>query len=261
MKSLLKLSLITLLVIGFASCSSDDDSNNNEGNAKLAIRLTDAPGDYDAVFIDVQEVVIKYNGGQDDVTLGINAGIYDLLELTAGVNVLLFNDEVPAGNISQIRLVLGDQNTIVVDGQPLPLDTPSAQQSGLKIQVNENLEPGILYEFMLDFDVDKSIVAQGNGGYSLKPVIRATTAAESGAISGTIIPPGIITMITADNGTTQISTYANPAGEFLVSGVPDGTYTITIQADIALGIPPIVIDSVIVVQGEITNMGQIDLEP
>ncbi len=163
------------------SCSSDDDSNNNEGNAKLAIRLTDAPGDYDAVFIDVQEVVIKYNGGQDDVTLGINAGIYDLLELTAGVNVLLFNDEVPAGNISQIRLVLGNQNTIVVDGQPLPLDTPSAQQSGLKIQVNETLEPGILYEFMLDFDVDKSIVAQGNGGYSLKPVIRATTAAESGA--------------------------------------------------------------------------------
>ncbi len=68
-------------------------------------------------------------------------------------------------------------------------------------------------------------------------------------------------MITADNGTTQISTYANPAGEFLLSGVPDGTYTITIQADIALGIPPIVIDNVIVVQGEITNMGQIDLEP
>ena len=68
-------------------------------------------------------------------------------------------------------------------------------------------------------------------------------------------------MITADNGTTQISTYANPAGEFLLSGVTDGIYTITIQADIALGIPPIVIDNVIVVQGEITNMGQIDLEP
>src|SRR5690606_11907898 len=184
---------------------SEDDSYNNEGNAKLGIRLTDAPGDYEAMFIDVQEVVIKYNGGQDDVTLGINAGIYDLLELTAGVNVLLFNDEVPAGNISQIRLVLGEENTIVVNGQILPLATPSAQQSGLKIQVNENLEPGILYEFMLDFDVDKSIVAQGNGGYLLKPVIRATTAAESGAISGIIIPPGIVTMITADNGTTQIS--------------------------------------------------------
>lgn len=260
MKSLLILSLITLLFIGFASCSDDESPNNNEGKAQLAVRLTDAPGDYEAVFVDVEEVVVKYNDG-DDVVLAINAGIYDLLELTAGVNVLLFNDEVPAGNISQIRLVLGEENTIVVDGQILPLATPSAQQSGLKIQVNENLEPGILYEFMLDFDVDKSIVAQGNGGYLLKPVIRATTAAESGAISGIIIPPGIVTMITADNGTTQISTYANPLGEFLLSGVPDGTYTITVQADLALGIPPIVVENVIVVQGEITSMGEIDLEP
>lgn len=259
MKSLLKLSLIALLFIGFASCS-DDDSNNNEGTAKLAVRLTDAPGDYDAVFVDVEEVVIKYNDG-DDVLLGINAGIYNLLELTAGVNVLLFNDEVPAGNISQIRLVLGENNTIVVDGQTLPLATPSAQQSGLKIQINENLEPGILYEFMLDFDVDKSIVSQGNGEYSLKPVIRATTVAESGAISGTVIPIGALTMVTAVNGLTEISTYTNLQGEFLLSGVPDGVYTVTFQADLGLGLPPVVVNNVTVVQGEITTMGEIDLEP
>lgn len=258
MKSLLKLSLIALLFIGFASCSSDD-SKNNEGNAKLSIRLTDAPGDYDAVFIDVQEVVIKYNGGQEDLNLGINAGVYDLLELTAGVNVLLFDDEVPAGTISQIRLILGDDNTIVVDGQSYPLATPSAQQSGLKIQVNENLEAGILYEFMLDFDVDKSIVQQGNGGFSLKPVIRATTVAESGAISGTVIPPGIIAMITADDGVTQISAFANPLGVFLLSGVPAGTYTVTVEADINLGIPPAVIENVTVVKGDVTAMGEIDL--
>ncbi len=259
MKSLLKLSLIALLFIGFASCSSDDDSKNNEGNAKLAIRLTDAPGDYDAVFIDVKEVIIKYNNGQDDVVLGINAGIYDLLELTAGVNVLLFNDEVPAGNISQIRLVLGEENTIKVDGQILPLATPSAQQSGLKIQVNENLEPGILYEFMLDFDVDKSIVAQGNGEFSLKPVIRATTVAESGAISGKVLPAGMLTMVTAVNGPLEISTYTNLQGDFLLSAVPDGLYTVTIQADLGLGIPPLVVDNVTVVQGEVTSMGEINL--
>ncbi len=258
MKSLLKLSLIALLFIGFASCSSDD-SKNNEGNAKLSIRLTDAPGDYDAVFIDVKEVVIKYNNGQEDLNLGINAGIYDLLELTAGVNVLLFNDEVPAGSISQIRLVLGENNTIVVDGQTLPLDTPSAQQSGLKIQVNESLQPGILYEFMLDFDVDKSIVSQGNGGYSLKPVIRATTVAESGAISGKVVPIGMLTMVTAVNGPIEISTYTNLQGDFLLSGVPDGVYTLTFQADLGLGIPPVVVDNVTVVQGEITSMGEINL--
>lgn len=257
MRTLLKLSIIALLFIGFASCSSDD--SNNEGNAKLAIRLTDAPGDYDAVFIDVEEVVIKYNGGQEDRVLGINGGIYDLLKLTAGVNVLLFNDEVPAGEISQIRLILGEENTIVVDGQTLPLDTPSAQQSGLKIQIHQKLEPGILYEFILDFDVDKSIVAKGNGGYSLKPVIRATTVAESGAISGKVLPVGMLSMVTAVNGPTKISSYTNLQGDFLLSGVPDGIYTVTIQADLGLGIPPLLIDNIKVVQGEITTMGEINL--
>lgn len=259
MRTLLKLSLIALLIIGFASCSSDDDSVKSEGKAKLALRLTDAPGDYDAVYVDVKDVVIKYNGGQDDVALDINAGIYNLLELTAGVNVLLYDDEVPAGAISQIRLVLGDQNTIVVDGETLPLATPSAQQSGLKIQVHETLEPGILYEFMLDFDVDKSIVSQGNGGYSLKPVIRATTVAESGAISGKVLPAGMLTMVTAVNGSLEISSYTNLLGDFLLSGVPDGKYTVTIQADVNLEIPPVVIENVTVVNGEVTNMGEIQL--
>lgn len=259
MRTLLKLSLVAVLFMAFVSCSSDDDSIKNEGKAKLAIRLTDAPGDYDAVYIDVKDVVIKYNGGQDDVNLGINAGIYNLLELTAGVNVLLFNDEVPAGKISQIRLILGDENTIVVDGQTLPLDTPSAQQSGLKIKVNETLQSGILYEYILDFDVDKSIVAKGNGGYSLKPVIRATTIAESGAISGKVLPGSMLTMVTAVSGSVEISSYTNLEGDFLLSGVPDGNYTVTIQADLRLEIPPVVVQNVSVVKGEVTSIGVINL--
>lgn len=260
MKSLLKLSILTLLIIGFASCNDDDNSTSMEGNAKLALRLTDAPGDYEAVFIDVEEVEIKYNGNQEDLILGIEGGIYDLLELTAGVNVLLYDDEVPAGKISQIRLILGEENTIVVDGQSLPLSTPSAQQSGLKIKVKQNLEPGILYDFILDFDVDKSIVAQGNGGFSLKPVIRAIATAESGAISGNIVPNDVLTMITASNDNVEISTYTNSEGEFLLSGAPDGVYTVTIQPDLALEIPPIVLNNVTVIKGEVTSLGEINLQ-
>lgn len=261
MKSLLKLSILTLLIVGFTACNNDDNSSYMEGNAKLALRLTDAPGDYEAVFIDVEAVEIKYNGNQDDLILAIESGIYDLLELTAGVNVLLYDDEVPAGRISQIRLILGDDNTIVVDGQTLPLATPSAQQSGLKINVKQDLEPGILYEFILDFDVDKSIVAQGNGGYSLKPVIRAITTAESGAISGNILPDNILTLVTAINNDYEVSSYTNSEGEFLLSGVPDGVYTVTIQPDITLEISPIVLNNIVVIKGEVTALGEINLQP
>lgn len=259
MKFLFKLSLIAIVLLSFVSCSSKDESpNNSEPKAKLALRLTDAPGDYEKVFIDLKQVFVKYASGED-LNLGINPDVYDLMELTAGVSALLFNDEVPTGNITQIRLVLGDNNTIVVDGETFPLETPSAQQSGLKIQLDKTLEEGILYEFLLDFDVDQSIVALGNGGYNLNPVIRATTVAESGAISGTILSFGILSLVTAENDTDRISTYANRDGEFLISGVPPGNYNITIELDVNLEMPPTEIENVIVVQGEVTSIGVIDL--
>lgn len=258
----MKFSLVALLFIGVAACSDDDDSTTQEGTARMSVKLTDAPGEYDAVFIDVEDVVIKYNGSEEEASIGeINAGVYDLLLLTGGASVLLVDDEIPAGNISQIRLILGDDNTIVVDGETFPLTTPSAQQSGLKIQVNETLEDGIFYEFILDFDVEESIVTTGNGGYILKPVIRASTVAESGAISGNVLPVGVQTLISAENSDTQISAYANAAGEFVLSGVPNGTYTLTIQADLAFGFPEVIIENVTVVQGEITALGTIDLNP
>lgn len=155
------------MFVGFASCSDDDKPT--EGNARMSVKLTDAPGDYDAVYVDVRDVVIKTNGSETETSIGqVNAGVYNLLELTGGASVLLVDDEIPAGTVSQIRLVLGDNNTVVIDGQTYPLATPSAQQSGLKIQVNETLQAGIFYEFILDFDVEESIVVQGNGNYSFK---------------------------------------------------------------------------------------------
>jgi hypothetical protein len=262
MKNVFKISLMVAIVALFAACSDDEKSGNDNDTARMSVKMVDAPGDYDAVFIDVQDVVIKYNGGQDEVSIGsVNAGVYDLLELTGGVSVLLVDDEIPAGRISQIRLILGENNSIVVNGETHPLSTPSAQQSGLKIQVNETLEGGIFYEFILDFDVEKSIVAQGNGGYSLKPVIRASTVAETGAISGLVTPVNGQVLVTAESGATEISAYANAAGAYILSGVPNGTYSVTFEADTALNLPIITVENVIVVQGEVTVLETVNFTP
>ncbi|TVZ52812.1 DUF4382 domain-containing protein [Dokdonia sp. Hel_I_53] len=257
MKTYLRLALLSVLTLGFISCGDDDSSDN--GTARMAVRLTDAPGDYDAVNIDVENVVIKYNGDvedEDDVMIGsdVNAGIYDLLELTGGANVLLVDDQVDAGRLSQIRLILAENNTIVVDGETFPLATPSAQQSGLKVQVNETLEDGVFYEFLLDFDVDESVVQEVNGGYSLKPVIRASVEARSGAISGTVLPLGFLTEVTASNGTTEITAFTNDAGEFVLAGVPEGTYTLTYEMDAAAGFEVGTVSDVNVETGVVTTV-------
>lgn len=257
-----RICLSLLLVIGVASCSNDDSNNSTgETSSRVSVKLVDAPGDYEAVYVDVEDVLVKYSGNESEVSIGtINAGVYNLLELTGGASVLLVDNEIDAGNISQIRLVLGDQNTIVVDGQTYPLSTPSAQQSGLKVNVNQTLETGVFYEFILDFDVDASVVAQGNGNYSLNPVIRATTAAESGAVTGMVLPAGIQSMVTASNGTTEVSSYTNSEGIFMLSGVPEGSYQLTVEADASLNLPPVVIPNVEVNVGSVTTIETVTMQ-
>src|SRR5688572_19961394 len=133
MRKLMYLFLVTGLV---TACSNDDS------NAKLEIRLTDAPGDYEEVNIDIQEVEIHTSSGEQKSgwqTLDIKPGIYNVLEFTNGLDTLLGSIELPAGRVSQIRLILGDDNSVRIDGVTKPLATPSAQMSGLKLNVHADL--------------------------------------------------------------------------------------------------------------------------
>ena len=241
----------------FISCSNDDPKTS-----QVEVRLVDAPGDYDAVNIDVQDVMINANDGENGwQSLGnVTPQVYNLLELTGGIDALLVDTEIPAGKISQIRLVLGDNNSIVVDGQSYPLATPSAQQSGLKLNVHQDLVGGVKYTFILDFMVDKSIVVEGNGAYSLKPTIRVITEAASGAISGMVNPFDYQVEVSAVSGEEEtITTYTNEEGKFMLHGVPAGTYSVTFTPDEASGLAPKTVEGVNSVLGENTDMGTIEL--
>ena len=85
-------------------------------------------------------------------------GIYDILRFTNGRDTLLATVRILAKHISQFRFILGDNNTVVVDGITYPLKAPSGQQSGFKVNVDETLTEGVKYEVWTDFDVQKSIV-------------------------------------------------------------------------------------------------------
>lgn len=240
------------------SCSKDDSDNG--GKAGINVRLTDAPGDYAEVNIDVQDVMVKSDASENEegwVSLGTVPRIINLLDLTGGVTELLADTEIEAGYLSQIRLVLGtDNNLVLTDGSTQPLSTPSAQQSGLKVKVDQELEAGVDYEFLLDFDVDKSVVTAGSsGGYVLKPVIRATATAETGSIVGAVHPTAFQSEIKAQSATQIISAYTNENGEFSLNGVPAGTYKITITPALVSGLQAKVITDI-----EVSTGANVDLE-
>lgn len=256
MKNGLKIAFLFCAVVFFAACNDDD--SNKEHKSRLKVSLTDAPGDYEHVYIDVRD--IKINGNNAEASIGeVNAEIYDLLELTGGMTALLADQEVPSGMLSMIRLVLGENNSIVVEGQTYPLQTPSAMQSGLKVQINQTLLPGITYEYIIDFDVEESIVVQGTGEYLLKPVLRAEVVAETGAISGEVLPLGVPVLVTASNEEHTISAYTNSEGAFLLHGVPEGIYTLTIEPDPNSDFETVVLENVAVIIGEVTSVGIITL--
>lgn len=256
------------LATGFVSCSSDDDSSESaEGNARVRIELTDAPGDYAHVYVEVEDVMIKTSTeGTDEEGWesleGVRTGEYDLLTLTGGMTELLVDTEIPAGYLHQIRLVLGDKNSVVLNGteQPLLLKIPSGQESGLKLQVNQELEADAEYTFIMDFDVDKSIVTTGAGGFNLKPVIRVSVEENSGAIVGSVHPTTEQVLITVENANTSASAYTNAEGNFMVHGLSAGTYKVTATPAAGVGLNPVVVNNVKVEQGSSVNLDPLYLD-
>ena len=251
-----KIAGFLLLSVFWLACSNVDQT------ARLNVRLTDAPGDYEEVNIDIQSVEIHSSGGNQNsgwVSLDVESGTYNILELTNGLDTLLATAELPAGKISQIRLVLGNNNSVKINGVINSLSTPSAQQSGLKLNLNAELTEGITYNITLDFDAARSIVKKGNGSYSLKPVIRALEAATSGAIKGTVIPLDATPAVFAIAGTDTIATaYTDEAGKFILRSIPAGTYKVSFVPK--TGYTPLLKENVSVTLGIVNDLGTLTIQ-
>jgi len=238
----------------FAACKKEN-SDSSVSTTPVKVRMTDAPASYDQVNVDVIGVEFKVNSGTT-VNLNVNPGVYNLLDFTNGVDTLIASADVPSGELSQVRLILGPNNSVVVDGQPHPLATPSAMQSGLKLNVHSTLQPGILYDLLLDFDANQSIVVTGNGDYQLKPVIHVISVAASGSIHGNVITTAALpATISATNGTDTFTTTTDANSNFLLRGLPAGTYTVTITPEAPL--TAVTISNVNVTTGVLAELGPI----
>ncbi len=276
-----KLSIIVVVISVFATLFGCDEGGGGtkDDTSRIQLKLIDEPDEkYKEVNIEI--IDIQYNNTEDDegwTSLKPEDGYpikVDLTELVAGNDLLLSDDIIPSGLLNQIRLVLSDNNTLLLEGSddPIDLDTPSAQQSGLKLKLNTALEGGFSYTFILDWDVSKSIVKAGNSGkYILKPVIRVNLEVNSGSISGIVVAEvlddeidGAVpqdkteVFIFTENDEYVGSTFTNDKGEFLVQGLDEGNYILKIvtlnYADYESEEP------IKVTVGEITDAGTIELQ-
>ncbi|TYA78530.1 DUF4382 domain-containing protein [Seonamhaeicola marinus] len=273
LKSVLGTVMTIMVLLLMVNCD-DSDSNNKTETARVQLKLVDEPGDYEEVNIEI--IDIQYQSNEDD-EVGWESftpeGGYpinvDITELIAGNSLLLTDEVVPVGILKQLRLVLSDNNTLKIEGEEelIPLDTPSAQQSGLKLNLDEELEAGFVYTFILDWSVQESIVKAGNSGkYILKPVIKVDAEISSGSISGKVIELIEEVETPIANQTVEVyttddvlvkDTLTDDNGDFMIQGLEEGIYIVKITKE---GYVNYVSDEITVEVGNVEAVETITLE-
>ena len=173
------------IVAGFActtflltSCEKTNSAGGGDmaASGSITIRLTDAPANYQQVNVDIQKVsvhLVPNSGKADWIDLNTKSGVYDLLKLQNGIDTSIVDTtKLPAGKITQMRLLLGSNNTVMADSAIYGLTVPSGSQTGIKLIGHMIIDPNKTLNVLIDFDAYKSIVLNGNGTYHMKPTIK-----------------------------------------------------------------------------------------
>jgi hypothetical protein len=278
--SLLALLFLSVVAIFLLSCSSGSN-NNNSNMATVQLSLSDpatcaAPqGQFRHIYITVTDVKIHQSSSASDS----DPGWVDLTPSLQGspmqVDLLgpatecflktLGSGEIQPGTYQQIRILLADNsatvsgnqcgataNCVVLAGDPMnprPLQLSSESKTGIKIPPGQIaggkfvVAAGESKDLDIDFNACRSIVAEGNGKFRLKPVLHAGEVAQQAAISGTVIDGS--TQMPIAGGTTVVAleqndgtgvdrvlmeTLTDSNGSFTFCPVASGSYDIVIGA-------------------------------
>lgn len=279
MKSLVKSGMMFLagILILATSCNKVDDSVGG-GKGKLTLKLTDAPFPVslvDQALVTIDKIEIRSakaatttstttdDESQYTVLYSGTGKQFDLLDLQNGVTAELMSMDLPAGSYDFIRMHVAKSEVFLKDGTHFDLKIPSGTSSGLKIKISPELviESGIDSEVLLDFDVSKSFITQGNmntmhgiKGFLFKPVLRAVCQKYSGVITGKVsvnettpIAEAHVQILRAD--TVYTSGLTDDKGIYSLVGLPSGSYKMICEK---VGYSPVLFDQVVVLARETT---------
>ncbi|MDN3918770.1 DUF4382 domain-containing protein [Roseateles violae] len=254
-KKLWSLLLAAGLAAGLSACGGGSGGVEVGPSAQpmgtLRAALTDAPScGYETVHVTVQKLRVhgSATAGENDSgwsELVLNpARRVDLLSLSNGVLEELGQMPLPAGRYNQLRLVLAENggaglpaNAVTpTGGASVALDTPSGQQSGIKLNAQIDVEAGKVADVVLDFDACKSVVRRGNSGrYNLKPVITVLPrlsdagARVIGYVDASLANSG--TRVSVQQGGVPIkATWPDANGRFVLYPLPAGSYELVLAA-------------------------------
>jgi len=240
------------------------------GKGTLKIYLTDAPGDYQAVNINISRIEGHIAGDGEE---GEDKGSWEALKEWPGglavdlikledVSILLASLELTPNKYTQLRIFLKEEASLVLEGEEgpegptvtVPLEIPSSVNTGIKLNRPFEIMEGMITKLTIDFDAEKSVIKTGNGKYKMKPVISLSSETYStgelpegiGSVSGNVSYYESVNLALVGIGganielaggvyiftnTTTTSEEPGFEGTFSLENVPAGTYTLNASAD------------------------------
>jgi len=207
-KKWIALGATLVAVAGIAACSDDLTSG---GNARMIVRLTDAPLTDSVEAVNIFVVRVQARSAKADSAASDSAvssaeasekgGWVTVAEPNKVIDILKLQDDtttigdatVPKGDYRALRFVIDPSKSSVTlkGGQELTgssnpgIKFPSGAQSGIKVFIHapdSTVSVDSTTTVVVDFDLENSFVLRGssvrNGGLLFKPVIRAEVPKE-----------------------------------------------------------------------------------
>jgi hypothetical protein len=213
---------VLTFVVFLSACGGGGGAGSSSSSFSLGI--TDAkptlPPGIVQVNVTIDEVSVHRSGG-DWISLPLVQTPFtiNLLQFTNGnTTQLVPQTTLTSGEYTQVRLGVQSATIVTDTGQQIPVDIASGD---LKTDKNFdfNVTGGGAVALTVDFDLSQSLVATGNGGYKLKPVLHLVGTAEAATIGGSISTATFGT----DTQATVIVTQDTDKSGTLTSG--DAEYT------------------------------------
>lgn len=223
--------LLALAALLFSGCKKEMQNGQSAQASNVKFNITDAPANFDALNIDIQAIKV-HSQTSGWVSLSSQLGAINILNYVNGSTAVAAQGQISAGAIDQVQLVLGNNNSVTVNGTTTALSASPALLTGLTVNVSGQLQAGGQYTFTIDFDASQSVTASGSGSFTFSPTIRlivdsialnasGSTTGSSGSGSGSVSAGGSLSAsggITGGSGSTGGSVVVNASTSGSVMG-------------------------------------------
>jgi hypothetical protein len=241
------------------SCNTSETGPQSPSDGRTSVFLTDAPFPFDGISrvdIYIESIAMAISADTSDqgppwVTVATPNRVFNLLDLQNGAIALLGGAVVPEGQYQAVRVIFDPERSSMTDNEGHVIGTtttPGApginwQAKGEHPSLFAQVEQPMAVDqngtgIVIDFDVGRSFLYDGNGGFTFIPWLRAITRSGSGNITGVVcraggdaIPNAAVRIhVALDSGTTPGPVLATSRtgsdGRFTASFLRPGRYQV-----------------------------------